>query len=136
MCRALLEVFPRQPMKWDDRREMSRALANPSAPSPWPKTIAAWQERTEKLLTGALAAAPRDLKEDFRELDIVEAGAQAAWNWAEETYRDLMLAGGAQNLALVSARRALGDAGILKVASNTALRALMDRARRELCGEQ
>jgi hypothetical protein len=123
-------------MTWDDRKAMTSALASSGAPSQWPKTISAWQHRAEKLLAGALDPKPRDLKADFRELSLVETGAQAAWGWTEETYRDLMLAGGvnAENAALVSARRALGDAGILKVTSNAALRALMDRAERELCG--
>ncbi|HSI04531.1 MAG: hypothetical protein ACAI38_12870 [Myxococcota bacterium] len=134
MCKAILRLFSNPTITWDQRREMARALAKPEAPSQWPKSIGEWQQRTEKLIARGLDTTPRDLIEDFRELSIVEAGAQAAWGFTEERYRD-MLIGGGDNPALVSARAALGEAGILKVAANAALRVLLDRAMKENCGE-
>ena len=132
MCKAILRLFSNPSITWEQRRDMARALAKPEAPSPWPKSIGEWQQRAEKLIARGLDTTPRDLLEDFRELGIVEAGAQAAWSFTEERYRDMLIAR-ADNPALVSARAALGEAGVLKVAANAALRVLMDRAMKENC---
>ena len=135
MCNAILRLYSNPSITWDQRRDMARALAKPEAPSQWPKSIGEWQQRTEKLIARGLDTTPRDLIEDFRELGIVQAGAEAAWGFTEERYRDMLIAGGSNNPALVSARAALGEAGVLKVAANAALRVLLVRAEKETCGE-